>query len=363
MTGDALAGLHFVVPGPLDQRTGGYLYDARMVAGLRSTGRTVEVHELPGRFPDPDPTARAALEGALASAPDDAPVVLDGLAAGLLPDVVAEAAGRLRVVALVHHPLAEETGLTRSQRQRYAALERRTLAACRGIVVTSSFTAERLGAWGVPGDRIRTVVPGTEPAPEARGPGPEAPPLLLSVGSVTPRKGHDVLVAALRRLGDLSWRCVCAGSLDRAPAFATSVREAAASAGLSDRIRFTGELDREALDRLYHRSSLLVLASHYEGYGMALTEALARGLPVVSTTGGAIPHTVPAGAGVLVPPGDPAALAHALRRLLEDPAARAELAREARAHARMLPDWTQAQAAFAEAVGTLAAHPAPRGAG
>lgn len=346
--------LDLVVPGPLDQRTGGYLYDARMVAGLRQRGWTVRVHELPGRFPDADARARAALAGTLEALPEHALVVLDGLAMGLLPDIVGRAADRVAMVGLVHHPLAEETGLSQADRRRFRELERRTLAACSGVVVTSPFTAGRLGDYGVPAARIRVVVPGTEPASPARGPGPGEPPRLLSVGTVSPRKGQDVLVRALSRLRDLPWRCVCAGALDRAPGFSAEIRAAIAEAGLEDRVTLAGELDRRELESLYDSATLFVLPSHYEGYGMALTEALARGLPVVSTTGGAIPHTVPDGAGVLVAPGDEAALAGALRGLLEDGERRDALRAGARAHAASLPDWAESVDAFAGAVRALA---------
>ena len=144
--------------------------------------------------------------------------------------------------------------------------------------------------------------------------------MLLCVASVTPRKGHDVLVRALARIRDLEWTCVCVGGLDRDPSHTDSVLRAVADAGLEDRIQFVGERHGEDLDDLYRTASAFVLASYYEGYGMALADALAYGLPVVSTTGGAIPFTVPSEAGLLVEPGDSVAFADALRTLLEPPA-------------------------------------------
>ncbi|HUP52833.1 MAG TPA: glycosyltransferase family 4 protein [Longimicrobiales bacterium] len=348
------APLHVVVAGPLEQRTGGYLYDAHMVAGLRELGWRVHVHNLSGRFPDSDTVAREAMSATLASLPDGARVVIDGLAMGGLPAPIEAHADRLRIVSLVHHPLAEETGLSDADRRRFAESERRALAPCVGVLVSSAFTARGLEAYGVPAARIRVVVPGTQPARPAAGPGPDAPPVLLCVASVTPRKGHDVLVASLERVRDLSWTCVCAGGLDRDPDHADSVLRRVAAAGLADRIDFVGERAGEALDELYHRASVFVLASHYEGYGMALAEALARGLPVVSTTGGAIPFTVPADAGILVEPGDVAAFADALRRLLGPNArVRTGLAAAARRHAGELPSWREAAETFALALDEL----------
>ena len=349
--------LHLLVPGPLEQRTGGYLYDARMVSGLRDRGWDVQVHSLVGSFPTPDPAARDSMTEALEAMDDGSLVVADGLAMGALPEPVAAHASRLRVVSLLHHPLAEETGLTRQARERLRALEAEALAHVRGVVVTSVFTARRLREWGVERDRVRVVVPGTERPRSSQG-GIRArsgTPLLLSVGSVTPRKGQDVLLEALDRIRDLSWRCVVVGSLERDREFAARVQARRTALGMADRMELPGELDREALDDLYAAAHLFVLPSHYEGYGMVLAEALVHGLPVVSTSGGAIPDTVPTDAGILVAPGDPVALADGIRALLQDPARRAACARAARRHGDSLPTWTTQVAAFEAALTEFAA--------
>ncbi len=345
------APLHFVVPGSIDQRTGGYLYDARMVAEMRAAGRRVQVHELAGRFPEADEIATEGMDGALGAMPDAACVVIDGLAGGGLPGVLERHAHRLRLVALVHHPLADETGLSEEAAARFARWEREALASCRGVVVTSPFTRSRLEAYGVPPERVRVAVPGTEPAERAVGPGADAPPALLCVASLTPRKGHPVLLEALHQVRDLPWTCAFAGSGSLAPDHARMVSKRASALGLGERVAFLGELAMAALDRVYHTSSVFVLASHYEGYGMALTEAMARGLPVVSTTGGAIPYTVPREAGVLVDPGDPDALAMALRAVLTDEGGLLERLRVGAAGvATTLPDWNRAGHDFAAAV-------------
>jgi glycosyltransferase involved in cell wall biosynthesis len=363
VTADRPSTLHLLVPGPLDQRTGGYLYDRRIVEGLRALGRDVRVHEVPGRFPDPDARAREGLAKALRSCPDGAVVVVDGLAGGALPGVLASQADRLRLVALVHHPLTDESGLDAETASRFRSLETSTLEAVEGVVVTSRHTARRLRDLGVDPLRVRVVEPGTEPAAPAVGPGPGAPPRLLTVGTVCPRKGHDVLVEALDRIRGLDWVCVCAGSLSRAPEFAGEVRRRVGEAGLESRMLFVGELDADELENAYASATVFVLASRFEGYGMALTEALARGLPVVSTTGGAIPGTVPEEAGVLVPPGDPDALALELARLLEDAAALRALADGARRVAASFPDWGSRGAAFEAALRELVGSPEPGGRG
>jgi glycosyltransferase involved in cell wall biosynthesis len=348
--------LHFVVPGPLDQRTGGYLYDARMVEGLRARGWDLVVHNLEGRFPDPDDLAKRSLAGALEHIPDGDLVVLDGLAMGGSPETIREHSGRLRLLSLVHHPLADETGLSPAQRDHLVASERSALAPCTGVIVTSEYTAQHLASYGVERRRLRAVPPGTAPAPQARGPDNGEPPHILCVATVTPRKGHDVLVEALHRIQDLPWTCVCAGSTDRDPDHANRVLDLVDRYGLASRIDFVGEHDAASLDDLYAEASLFALASHYEGYGMALAEALTRGLPVVSTTGGAIPYTVPSDAGMLVPPGDPSAFGRALRVLVQpDGDELAKLASAARRHGESLPDWEASVDAFERAILELGA--------
>ena len=350
--------VHIVVPGPLDQRTGGYLYDAHMVEGLRRLGRYVEVHALEGAFPSGEGGGEEALAAALRGLRDGAVVVVDGLAGGGLPAPLQEHGPRLHLLAIVHHPLADETGLDPATRERLLDSETRALAACEGVIVTSDTTARRVEELGVPAGRIRTVRPGTHAAAAARGPASGEPARLLSVGTITPRKGHDVLIQALARVSDLEWTCVCVGSTERDPIHAASVSKSCSALGLSDRVTFTGECDEQRLMELYETSSLFVSASHYEGYGMAFAEALARGLPVVGTTGGAIAATVPSGAGVLVPPGDPVALADALRGLLEDASQRARMSAAAAKHARALPTWEQAAQEFATAIRELVPEPA-----
>lgn len=351
--------LHLVVPGPLDQRTGGYLYDARMVDELAARGRSIRVHEVEGRFPDVDARSLKELDRVLSDIDDGSVVVLDGLAMGAAPDVVRRHAGRLRSVGLVHHPLADETGLEPAARDRFEALEREALGQVRGVVVTSPYTARRLGDFGIDPGRVRSVLPGTDPARPAEGSSDGGAPRLVCVASVTPRKGHDVLVRALSKIDDLEWRCDCAGSLIRAPDFVERVRSAVERLRLVERMRFLGELDAASLDEVYRRATLFVLPSHYEGYGMAFAEALARGLPVVGTTGGAIPYTVPAETGVLVEPGDADALADALRTLLEDEDRRTAMADAARAHAEGLPGWDRQADELAQAVEELAALDTP----
>jgi glycosyltransferase involved in cell wall biosynthesis len=332
--------LAFVVPGRLDQLTGGYLYDRHVIDGMRSRGHAVKIIEL-------SPNDR---ETALAELADGTTTVIDGLA---LPDfeqaVIAERR-RLRLVALVHHPLAEETGLSRAAAERLARLEAVALQCFRGVVCPSARTAAAVAAYGIPPERIFVIPPGTakpdRPLRSQRGPVRS----LLCVASVIPRKGHRVLVAALARLRDLDWQMLCIGSLDRDPRNTRSIRQMISAARLGRRIALAGEQPPRMVMRAYRAADLFVLPSLHEGYGMAFAEAMAHGLPIVATAAGAIPETVPREAGLLVRPGDVAALARALRRVIAEPALAMRLAAGSRAAGGRLPDWRQATERWEQAL-------------
>ncbi len=344
----------FLVPGALDQLTGGYLFDRHVVDGLRERGRGIDVIELPGRFPDADEATRAAAAAALARVPAGGVAVIDGLALPGFADCLEREAGRLTVIVFVHHPLADETGLSDRERTRVAELEARLLRLARGVMAPSESTARLVAAYGVPRSRIAVTPPGTaKPRRPMRRRPTRGAVQFLCVASLTPRKGHMILVEALAELADRDWQCRCIGSLTRDAATATAVRYEIGRRGLKGRLELAGEWEPARLGEAYAAADAMVLPSFHEGYGMALAEALAHGLPVVSTTAGAIPDTVPASAGLLVPPGDTAAFREALRRFLDEPPLRARLAAGARKAAARLPDWPQAVAGWAEALDRL----------
>ena len=344
--------LEFVLPGDPETRTGGYEYDRRIVTGLRALGWNVRVHALQGAYPTPTAAERAAAARRFAALPDGARVLVDGLAFGALPEIAVAEAGRLGLVALVHHPLAEETGLTAAAAGRLAASERAALRAARRVIATSEPTALALTGYGVEPGRCVVVPPGTDAAPLARGSGAVAP-ALLCVATLTPRKGHALLLDALAGLRDRVWRLECVGSDSRDAATSAQLRVQAEALGLSDRISFRGEAGPEALAAAYASADLFVAPSLYEGYGMALAEALARGLPAVATRVGAAAALVGEDAGLLVPPGDAAALREALARLLDDPGLLRRCAAGAARARTWLPRWDESCARLARALETV----------
>lgn len=348
--------LEFILPGDPETLTGGYLYDRRIVDGLRALGWRVRVHALDASFPVPDAAALAQAEAILASLPGGRLLVVDGLALGGMPELVEAAAARFRLVALIHHPLAQETGIDRARAAALYAAEKRALASVQRVLVTSHATAAALRDYQVPGERIGVVLPGTE-VRRLAVPASGSVLQLLCVATLTPRKGHDVLLHALAQLRNRSWRLCCVGSLERSPATASALRRQIEALGLQQRVLLLGEVDEGTLQACYQTADVFVLASHMEGYGMALAEALAHGLPVISTRSGAIPQTVPPQAGLLVPAGDSAALSVALARVLDDSELRARLAAGARREGAQLPDWAAASRNFARELASVRACP------
>jgi glycosyltransferase involved in cell wall biosynthesis len=345
----------FAEPGSLEIPTGGYAYDRRIIAELKRLGWHIELVDLGDGFPWPTEASLAVARARLSAVPTGWPIVIDGLAFGVLPDVASELAGHNPLLALVHHPLALEWGLSTDQADILRESERAALASAQGVVVTSSATARIVASdYGVPADRITVARPGNDPVPRARGSRDAGIPHLLSVGAVVPRKGFDVLVAALATLSSLSWKLTIAGDLTRDATAAAKLHSEIARHGLTDRIAVLGAVSSEQLARLYDSADLFVLASYFEGYGMAYSEALAHGLPVIGTMAGAIAETVPHDAGLLVLAGDAAALAEAVRRALSDPDLRLRLAGAALVVARQLPTWPQSGAIFAGALERLA---------
>jgi glycosyltransferase involved in cell wall biosynthesis len=341
----------FAVPGHLDTPTGGYAYDKRIIAELERVGWQIALIDLGEGFPWPSAAARSKARLRLLQAPAGWPIVVDGLALGVLPDVAAELVNPL--LALVHHPLALEWGLSTERADLLRHSERRSLACARGVIVTSRSTAWILASdYGVPMQRITVARPGNDRVTRARG-SLGGVPHLLSVGAVVPRKGFDVLVGALARLADLEWRLTIAGDLTRDPATAERLQADITRHGLSRLVTTPGAVSPERLAALYDSADLFVLASRFEGYGMAYAEALAHGLPVIGTNAGAIPDTIPHDAGLLVDADDVAALADALHRAIVDPHLRQKLSEAALAAARQLPTWAQSAERFADALDAL----------
>ncbi len=332
----------FVYPGALDQPTGGYRYDAALLAEWAAAGIEVQAISLPGAYPHPTPEDLAAAETLLAPIPPDVPIVIDGLAYAVLPGEWLDRLGK-RWQALVHHPLCLETGLDPAAAVRLEVSEKAALHRAERVVVTSRATGETLRSqFGVPAEKILLAPPGVRRYP--RGPA-QVPPMILTVGAISPRKNFDGLVAALGTLTDFSWTATIVGSDRHAPETGAALRRQIEDLGLGGRIRLTGALTGPDLDRAYAEASFYAHAAHYEGFGMALADALASGLPTVASVGGAVGDWLPDGAALKVPP-TADALATGLRRLLTE----ADLAQRLSISAAAIPfpTWAGSAAAVAD---------------
>lgn len=356
--------VHVVLPGDVDEPatpSGGNRYDRRACQQLAALGWHVAEHPVHGAWPRPDAAQVAHLAATLASVPDGGLTLLDGLVACAAPDVVVPASARLRVAVLVHLPLVDEAGDTDLD-----ARERETLRAAAAVIATSEGAARRLTALhGL--DEVHVAAPGVDPAPLSTG--TEAGSHLLCVAAVTPRKAQDLLVAALAAVrgthGSVlaaDWTCTIVGALDRDPAYAARVMAAADE--LDGRVTFTGSLTGADLEARYAAADLLVLPSHAETYGMVVTEALARGVPVLATEVGGVPEALgwapaprpvaaPERPGILVPPGDPGALADALGQWLTRPDLRDALRAAAHSRRSTLDGWDATARALSAVLGTL----------
>jgi glycosyltransferase involved in cell wall biosynthesis len=343
----------FAVPGDLATPTGGYVYDRRIITELKQLGWSVTPLNLGEGYPWPSQMTLSITQARLESVPDNDPIIIDGLAFGVLPDLAFKLRERHPLVPLVHLPLALESGLSLEQTALLHESERAALGSAGRVVVTSNTTARHLVVhYGVVPELIVVAPPGADRMPMARG-SSNGIVQLLSIGAVVPGKGFDVLVKALATLSDLPWHLWIVGDRTRDTRTVQALDDAIVRFGLVERIEMFGSVGQHRLEQFFDGADLFVLASRYESYGMAYTEAIAHGLPIIGTTAGAIPETIPAGAGLLVPSDDQDALASTLRCLIERPEERLKIAAHARRAICQLPNWSDAARAIARTLDEL----------
>jgi hypothetical protein len=336
----------FAIPGDKDRRTGGFIYEATVLRVLNELGCATRHLVLPDSFPDPTAADMALTLDALRAVPVDQPIILDGLVFGSI-DPAGLATVRAPVIAMIHHPLGLETGLKPPRAAFLRANEAAALRHVAAVIVPSPHTATILARDFNVDPALITIAPPGFVRPVLVHKATDLP-LILSVGLLAERKGHDVLIDALALITDLPWRADIVGKAHD-PDYADALLGQVAHLGLSERIRFAGEISAIALDARFNAAHVFALATRYEGYGMVLGEAMQYGLPVVSCAVGAVPDTV-GGAGILVPADDVTAFAHALRLVLTDKQEHARLASAARDYAVGLPRWEDTAKCFVELI-------------
>lgn len=337
----------FAIPGDLAAPTGGYEYARRLLAALPALRHIT----LPAGFPNPSESDLDVTADILAGLPSSSVALIDGLAFGAIPERCL-AGVRAAIVALVHHPLCLEAGLSAEQAAALRHGEQRALTHASRVIATSASTAAWLASsFGVPRCRLSVAEPGTER--RSRVVPSKGPFQLLSVGAVTPRKGYAFLVAALAGLAGRRWRLSIVGDLSRNPRCVAALRNAIEKSGVADRITLEGAVSEARLGAFYRTADIFVSASLHEGYGMAVAAAMAHGLPLVATDAGALADTVPQGASLPCKPGDMPGLRAALARLLDDPGLRASCSDASWAGGQALPGWNQTGADVAAVLESL----------
>lgn len=323
-------------------------------------GEEMVVHEMRDDYPAPSLDSRAELVSRLESLPAGATVIIDGLISGCVPEILSREAGRLRLISLLHHPLADETGVSEGEAVELLRTEKEALSHVSAVIVTSDFTKQRLNElFDHDSKNVFVVQPGTDPRPISSG-GDGKVISLVCVASLTRRKGHPILFAALSELRELPWRLVCVGGSALDPEHANHLREVLMNIGLTDRVVLKSDLASDALSACYDQADVFVLPSLYEGFGMVITEALSHGLPIVTTTGGALRYTAPDSATLFAHPGDKASLKEALGRVLSDSGLRGRLAEGAQKARTLLPTWEDAGALFLSTLRDIEASKAPK---
>ena len=345
--------LTFAISADYARATGGYIYDMRLVAELRALGWTVDEMDLPAGFPDPSAEAIATTRALFASLPENSILLIDQLCISVIPEVAAAVGGRLKLSVILHHPLADEGDRPPAAAAILRAAERETLQHAALVIATSELTAATLRAdYAVPNARLIVALPGIDrPSFQARK--TTGAPNLLSIGSVIPRKDHGALIMALMPLADRPWQLTIVGDLERAPAHVAGLRAMIAASRLEDRVTLPGALSGDALETEWNRADAYVAASRHEGFGMAIAEAIARGLPVVTTEAGAVGGWIDRRAALVAQVGDQPALNAAMARIVTDAALRARLAEGSRAAITALPSWPRSATIVANALARL----------
>ena len=337
----------FIIPGDINLPTGGYRYDRKILEQWSSIGLDTQLVSLEGNFPNLETTQIANFTQRADDLPLADVAVIDGLAGGVLPDFVKALSERMPVVALVHHPLFLENGLSQNQVEKLKASEAAGLGWASAIVTTSHETAKTVSSFfGFPPNKIHSVLPGVVRGKISKGSETETVNLLC-VASIIERKGHRFLLDALKGLRELNWHLDCIGMTSSDPELYSDLMQSVDSSDMGDQISFHGSVTEIQIENAYERADIFVLPSLYEGYGMAYAEAIVRGIPVIGTTAGAIPDTVPKSCGILVAPQNTSALETALRQMITDNELRHQYRKAALDAEPTFPTWSQSAEAFA----------------
>lgn len=333
----------FIAYGPVDRRSGGYLYDNHLISALEERGHSVRlVSQTEGTL------IRRILENGRA---------LTGKIDVLHPDLIIAdelnhpslflSMGRIMeigapVVAVVHHLTSLENHSV-FLRSLFRIMEWFFLRRVDACIFNSEETGESvIRLLGSSALSSRVIYPGADnPIRDARA--RSGPMRILFVGNIIPRKGLDRLLKALSALNIGTWELDIVGSETTDPKYSRFCRSLAEKPELRRFTRFHGRIDEGALDKLREDCEVLAVPSDHEGFGIVYLEAMRAGMiPVASGDGGAKNLIVNGVSGFLVSPDDPESLETILRELEQDRELRLKIAGNARRRGEDFPDWKTA---------------------
>lgn len=338
----------FVIPGDINLPTGGYRYDKEIINAWKNAGIDVELISLEGNYPFPSEKDKTVALDAIQNFPKADIAVVDGLLGGASPQFIHTLSKIMPVSALIHHPLCLENGLDEKKAQALKTSEQKGLELVSQVITTSSATSKTVfDLFEFDRDKIHTVLPGVKRTRISQGSESQTAHLLC-VGSIIERKGHKILLQALSPLKNLDWRLDCYGSTEFDKKLFDELQDIINSEALSDKVKFHGAVSDELLEASYAQSDVFVLPSLFEGYGMVYAEAIVCGLPIIATTAGAIPDTVPETCGILTEPGNVKSLQEALEKMISNEDLRNNYKQGARNAAAEFPTWQSSATQFVE---------------
>jgi glycosyltransferase involved in cell wall biosynthesis len=330
-----------VIYGSLEGLSGGYLYDRKLVDHLRTAGDTVEIISLSSR----NYLAHLADNLDFRLPPGLDILVEDELAhPSLLTANIQQ--HPYPVISLVHNLHSSEFRF-HWQRASYARIEKYYLNSVDGFIFNSTATRDSVHKLAADHKPFVVATPGGNrlgalTADRARARAFEGGPLrLLFLANVIPLKGLHVLLEAIS-CRPAAYVLDIVGSLRVNRAYVHKMQKVMRAKGLSSMVHFHENLDGAALIEKIENAQVLVLPSFYEGFGIAILEGMAFGLPAISTMAGAIPQLITDGEnGFLILAGDSDKLAQRLTQLASDRALLCRLSLGALSRFHAQPTWEQ----------------------
>ena len=337
--------IHFLIPEDINLLKGNYVYNKRIAEGLKAIGHQVIIQQLPDDFPFPSDTSLQQCRQIMGAIPQAEPVIIDNLVFGVIPDILKDFYLQKPIVALVHITLSADPNLTAYQREMVLSLEKKAQKYAKKFIVSSSYTANLLTAAGIEKNQINVIIPGVDNYPQKKI-YPGKPSKLLSIANFTRNKGYMTLMKALTALKNKDWELHCYGNLNFDKEYVDELQMIIRRNGLKEKVWLHGPVSGKELSDVYLNADLFIHASNFETYGMAVAEALAHGIPVITSTGGGICETVPVKMGQFFNPGDVYVLQTIIEELLENPQLYKTLYTEASTYHNQVHTWQKSLESF-----------------